>query len=130
MNLTGPEHAVGKILVVDDDEAIRTLLSEILTRAGYAVSTAEDGAKALRMAQMQSFDLLLTDLVMPDRDGIEVIQSIRKHQPKLRIIAISGAFGGGMLRAAELLGAQATLPKPCSSTHLLTTIREVLRSEA
>ncbi len=130
MSLIGPEHAGGKILVVDDDEAILTLLSEILTHAGYEVSTAQDGAKALRMAQIQSFDLLLTDLVMPDRDGIEVIKSIRKHQPKLSIIAISGAFGGSMLRAAELLGAQATLPKPCSSTHLLTTISEVLRSEA
>lgn len=130
MNLTGPEHAVGKILVVDDDEAILILLSEILTQVGYEVSTAQDGGKALRMAQMQSFDLLLTDLVMPDRDGIEVIQSIRKQQPKLRIIAISGAFGGSMLRAAELLGAQATLPKPCTSTHLLTTIREVLGCEA
>lgn len=130
MNFIGPERAGGKILVVDDDEAILTLFSNILTNAGYEVSTAQDGAKALRMAQMESFDLLLTDLVMPDRDGIEVIQSIRKHQPKLRIIAISGAFGGSMLRAAELLGAQATLPKPCTSAHLLTTIRNVLRSEA
>lgn len=130
MNFIGPEHAGGKILVVDDDEAVLTLLSDILTHAGYEVSTAQDGVKALRMAQMESFDLLLTDLVMPDRDGIEVIQSIRKHQPKLSIIAISGAFGGSMLRAAELLGAQATLPKPCSSSQLLTTIRKVLRSEA
>jgi CheY-like chemotaxis protein len=130
MNSIGPEQSHGKVLVVDDDEPILTLLSDILKAAGYEVSTAQDGGKALRIAQIQSFDLLLTDLVMPDRDGIEVIQSIRKHQPNLKIIAISGAFGGGMLRAAELLGAHATLPKPCNSNHLLTTVHKVLQSSA
>jgi CheY-like chemotaxis protein len=62
-----------KVLAVDDDEAILTLFWNVLSDAGYEVSTAQDGANALRMAQTQSYDLLLTDLVMPDRDGIELI---------------------------------------------------------
>ena len=118
----------GKVLAVDDDEAVLTLLLKVLSDAGYEVSTAQDGAEALRIAQTQSFDLLLTDLVMPDQDGIEVIRNIRKQQPNLRIIAISGAFGGTMLPAAKLLGAHATLPKPCSPSHLLATLRKVLQS--
>jgi len=123
-----PEDSLSKVLVVDDDGAVLTLLSDVLTEAGYEVSAAQDGVKALQAAQIQSFDLLLTDLVMPDRDGIEVIQSIRKYQPNIKIIAISGAFGGSMLRAAELLGAHATLPKPCSSSQLLKTVRKTLQS--
>ena len=65
---------------------------------------------------------------MPDRDGIEVIQSIRKQQPNMKIIAISGAFGGNMLRAAELLGAHATVMKPCSPGQLIAIVRKVLQS--
>lgn len=128
MDSIQPEPSRGKILVVDDDEAVRTLLSDILTDAGYEVSAAQDGAKALRMAKTQSFDLLLTDLVMPDRDGIEVIRGIRSEQPNLKIIAISGAFGANMLHVAELLGAHASLPKPCDRSQLLATVRGLLRS--
>jgi CheY-like chemotaxis protein len=128
MNSIQPGASRGKVLAVDDDEAVLTLFANVLTDAGYEVSTAQDGVKALRMAQAQSFDLLLTDLVMPDRDGIEVIQSIRKQQPNMKIIAISGAFGGNMLRAAELLGAHATVLKPCSPSQLLTIVRKVLQS--
>jgi CheY-like chemotaxis protein len=128
MDSIQPEPSRGKILVVDDDEAVRTLLFDILTDAGYEVSVAQDGGKALRMAKIQSFDLLLTDLVMPDRDGIEVIRGIRSGQPNLKIIAISGAFGGNMLHVAELLGAHASLPKPCDNNRILATVRRLLRS--
>lgn len=128
MSSIQPGSSRGKVLAVDDDEAILTILFNVLTDAGYEVATARDGAQALRIAQTQSFDLLLTDLVMPDRDGIEVIQSIRKQQPNLRIIAISGAFEGNMLRVAKHLGAHATMPKPCSPRDLLAVIRNVLRS--
>jgi CheY-like chemotaxis protein len=117
-----------RVLVVDDDDQVLTMLCGILTDGGYDVSTAQDGANALRIAQTQSFDLLLTDLAMPERDGIEVIQSIRKQQPKLKIIAMSGVFGGNMLRVAELLGAHATVPKPCSPSRLLAIVGKVLQS--
>ncbi|MGA2963648.1 MAG: response regulator [Candidatus Korobacteraceae bacterium] len=128
MSSIQPMSSRSKVLAVDDDEAVLTLLLNVLEGAGYEVSTAQDGAEALRMAQTQPLDLVLTDLVMPNRDGIEVIRSIRKQQPNLRIIAISGAFGGNMLRVAELLGAHATLLKPCSPSHLLAIVHKVLQS--
>ena len=103
MSSIQPQSSHGKVLAVDDDEAVLALLLNVLQDAGYEVSTAQDGAEALRMAQSQPLDLVLTDLVMPNRDGIEVIQTIRKQQPNLRIIAISGAFGGNMLRVAEVV---------------------------
>lgn len=123
-----PALSRSKVLVVDDGQAILALLLRILSGAGYKVSTAQDGAKALQIALAQSFDLLLTDLVMPDQDGIELIVSIRKQQPNLKIIAISGAFGGSILPAGKLLGSHATLPKPCSPSHLLAVIHEALQS--
>ncbi len=128
MDSIQPEPSSGKILVVDDDDAVLTLLYDILTDAGYEVSAAQDGAKALRVAKTQPFDLLLTDLVMPGRDGIEVIRDIRSEQPNLKIIAISGAFGGNMLHVAELLGADASLPKPCDHNRLLATVRRLMPS--
>ncbi len=128
MSSIQPQSSHGRVLAVDDDEAVLALLLNVLQAAGYEVSTAHDGAEALRMAQTQPLDLVLTDLVMPNRDGIEVIRTIRKQQPNLRIIAISGAFGGNMLRVAEFLGAHASLPKPCSPTHLLSIVRKVLQS--
>jgi CheY-like chemotaxis protein len=128
MSSIQPQPSHVKVLAVDDDEAVLALLLNVLQDAGYEVSTAQDGAEALRMAQSQPLDLILTDLVMPNRDGIEVIQTIRKQQPNLRIIAISGAFGGNMLRVAELLGAHASVLKPCSPSHLLSIVRKVLQS--
>jgi two-component system alkaline phosphatase synthesis response regulator PhoP len=116
---------IGKVLVVDDDVAVLTLLSDALTDASYEVSTAQDGVHALRMAQAQSFDVLLTDLFMPNLDGIEVIQILRKQQPNLRIIAISGLCRGNFLEVAELLGANDTLLKPFSSSQLLASVRKV-----
>ncbi|MGC4051960.1 MAG: response regulator [Paludibaculum sp.] len=70
--------------------------------------------------------MLITDLVMPDQEGIETIRLARKAFPQLRIIAISGAFFGQFLKMAELLGANAVLPKPLSQAAMLDTIRDVL----
>ena len=70
---------------------------------------ARDGAEALEKARGQQFDLLLTDLVMPEREGLEIIRILRKERPDLKVVAVSGAFGGAFLKAAQLLGADATL---------------------
>ena len=115
-----------RILVVDDEEGIRDLFQDILTRAGYEVVLAVDGESALRALRQERFELLLTDLVMPNREGIETIQTIRKTNADLKIIAISGAFGGNFLNVAKMLGANATLPKPISSQQLLAKVKEVL----
>jgi PAS domain S-box-containing protein len=117
-----------RILVVDDDESIRDLFAAILTEAHYEVATARNGDEAL--VKMESFpaDLLLLDLVMPDREGIETLAELRKRGHPARVIAMSGAFGGQFLRVAQVLGADATLLKPIARAGLLETVRKVLAS--
>jgi two-component system cell cycle sensor histidine kinase/response regulator CckA len=114
------------ILVVDDEAAIRQLFEQLLTGEGYEVLSATNGAEALQIVRGRHLDLVITDLVMPESEGIETIHAIRSEQPSLKIIATSGAFEGRFLRAAALLGACATLLKPIGRDQLLSTVRRVL----
>lgn len=114
------------VLVVDDESGVRALFGDVLSDAGYSVALAEDGEKALKLVRSQPFDVVLTDLVMPEKEGLEIIRTIRKEQPGLKIIAMSGAFGGEYLRAARILGADATLIKPVSPAQLVAAMREIL----
>ena len=114
------------IIVADDDETVRRLLSFVLSEAGYAVYAVPDGRAAVRLVETEAIDLLITDLVMPGQEGIETIRQLAARWPDLPIIAISGAFGGGMLPAAFLLGAAATLQKPVALRDLLVTVGRVL----
>ena len=122
----GRAPAAGAILVVDDDAAIRSLFHEILARAGYRVMEAADGAQALAAMSQGGVDLVITDLVMPEKEGIETIVEIRKSYPQVKIAAVSGAFGGRYLEAASLLGADAALAKPVSEETLVDTVRRLL----
>jgi PAS domain S-box-containing protein len=123
---SAPDPAPARILVVDDESGVRTFLQKVLADAGYAALVAEDGSRALKMVRAQKFDLVLTDLVMPEKEGIEIIQSMHKELPELKIIAMSGAFGGGFLKMAKLLGAHATLAKPVAPDQLIAAVRDVL----
>ena len=114
------------ILVVDDVVGIRGLLRKVLTGAGYKVIEAADGKQALQQIRTSQVDLVLTDLVMPEMEGIETIQTIHMQWPELKIIAMSGEFAGQYLHVAELLGANATLPKPIRPDVLLDVVRRVL----
>lgn len=118
------------ILIVDDEASVRRLLREILVDAGYAVCEAGNGKEALDVLVSCTADLVITDLVMPEQEGIETIRTIRKQHPKLGIIAVSGAFQGRFLRGAELLGADAALMKPIAPETLLDTVRRVLEQKA
>jgi CheY-like chemotaxis protein len=122
----GEPRPAGKVLVVDDEEGIRGLFARILTGGGYEVSVAADGDQAQISLEAGSYDLVITDLVMPNREGIETIRTIRQGYPGVKIIAISGAFGGSFLKAATLLGADATLLKPVDPGQLLETVRKTL----
>jgi CheY-like chemotaxis protein len=90
------------------------------------VVVARDGGEALKKIRERRFDLMLTDLVMPEREGLETIRTLRKERPDLKIVAVSGAFGGTFLDVAQLLGADATLLKPVSPDQLLAAVREAL----
>ncbi len=121
---------MASLLIVDDDRQVLDLLANYLTRFGYRVRLAQDGHEALDRMRQEQADLCLTDLVMPEREGVETIQEIRREFPATKIIAMSGAAGGSYLRVAELLGAHAILPKPFDLQRLLDTIRSLLGEPA
>ncbi len=122
----GPPQPAATILVVDDDASVRGLFQQVLAGAGYEVVVARDGAEALKKVHEERFDLLLTDLVMPEQEGLEIIGILRKERPDLKVVAVSGAFGGTFLKAAQLLGASATLLKPVSPNQLLAAVQAAL----
>jgi DNA-binding NtrC family response regulator len=114
------------ILVVDDDDEVRKVLRLMLERAHYTVIEAANGKQALARAADTHVSVVITDLVMPEQEGLETIQVLRREQPGLKIIAMSGAFGGEFLKTAGLLGAHATLQKPLRLQSVLETIEKVL----
>jgi PAS domain S-box-containing protein len=117
-----------RVVVADDEAGVRSFLRMALEHGGYEVTEAADGKQALKQALVQQVDLVITDLVMPEQEGIETIQALRRVVPGVKIIAISGAFHGQFLRTAQLLGADAVLTKPLSVELLLTTVSEVLKA--
>jgi two-component system, cell cycle sensor histidine kinase and response regulator CckA len=119
-----------RILVVDDEECIRDFFREVLVSEGYNVQLAENGREALQLMEGQDVDLVVTDLVMPEREGIETIRAIHEQHPKTKVIATSGAFGGWFLTIAAKLGADATLAKPVQPDQLLNAVRKVAASRS
>ncbi|HEY1384290.1 MAG TPA: response regulator [Dongiaceae bacterium] len=121
----------GSILVIDDDAAVSRTLSLILTRAGYHVSCAPTGRRGLELLAGGGFDLVLTDIIMPELDGIEAIRRIRDDYPNLRVIAMSG--GGQIdkadfLHMAQVLGADRVMEKPVRGDQLLELVRTTLEA--
>ncbi|MSV30277.1 MAG: response regulator [Bryobacterales bacterium] len=115
------------ILIVDDDPSVLAALRDILTDAGYTVADAMDGRKAVMKFRTARPDIVITDIVMPDQEGVETIRQLKIESPGLKIIAMSGAIGGRYLRVAELMGADATLQKPIKIDQLLESVKKVLR---
>ncbi len=121
-----------KVLVIEDDNSFRTLLVQMLERAGFEVCFAEDGNQAMNICGSFSPDLVLTDIIMPDKEGLETIQELLSLNPGIKIIAMSGGgrFGPeSYLPLAEKLGARKTLQKPFMRDELLSAIKEVLENE-
>ena len=114
------------ILVADDDAALRASLVRLLSENGHVVIEAANGQEAIDRIRAGGVDLLITDLVMPVKEGIETIQELHFSHPQLPIVAISSGFQWTYLKAARMLGASATLAKPIEPEQLLTTIRELL----
>jgi CheY-like chemotaxis protein len=117
-----------RILVVDDDEFVRSMLRTTLIDAGYEVLEASNGRDALRVFQDCPDCIVILDIVMPDMEGIETMQKLRQSDPGVKIVAVSG--GGSVdaveyLRLAETFGASRTLYKPIENRRLLATLRDL-----
>jgi DNA-binding NtrC family response regulator len=120
---------MNRILVIDDDDALRELTLRLLTSAGYSAVGANDGLDGLRMLAEERFELAITDIMMPRMEGLELIIECRNLHPGLKIIAVSGAHTLGKfdaLPAAEGLGAIETLDKPFSKDELLRAVERCI----
>ncbi len=115
------------ILVIDDEENIRELVRAVLENAGYEVLDAADGDIGLEVFRSNQVDLIITDLIMPGKEGIETISELRKQQSDLKIIAISGAVDSSTyLHLAGQLGADETIAKPFHVNELVETVGRLL----
>ncbi|MCL4305127.1 response regulator [bacterium] len=120
---------MARILVVDDDPNIRQMLRSMLEREGYEVDVASNGLECMRRFEAAPADLVITDIIMPEQEGIETIRRLRAEYPESRIIAISGGGRIGpsdYLSMAKLIGAVSTLSKPFDRKDLLEAIRGAL----
>lgn len=116
------------ILIVDDYLEFRRMLSRLLESAGYRVREAENGAEALQMHRSAPADLIITDILMPEKEGLETIRELRREYPDIKIIAMSGggqAGTGTYLNLAEKLGASRTFIKPFEVLDLLEAVKEL-----
>ena len=121
---------MANILVIDDEAPMRRFVALALEKQGHVVAEAADGAAALKIMGSRVIDLVITDLLMPETDGIETIMELRRLYPATKIIAISGGgeyqSGKGFLRAAESLGADRTLTKPFEFQQLLPAVEALV----
>jgi CheY-like chemotaxis protein len=120
---------MARILLVDDDEFLRSLLANAFTDAGHVVTPAASGREAIKQLEREQPDVVLTDIVMPDEDGIGVIMKIRTSYPALRVVAMSGGVPNSplYLSVAKKLGAVKILPKPFTPEFALEAIAEAMR---
>jgi DNA-binding NtrC family response regulator len=117
-----------RILVVDDDDQMRLFIEAVLIRAGYVVLLAPGASQALEILKENSIQLVVIDLIMPDKEGLETIIEIRRLYPAIRILAISGggrAVPYANLKAARQIGANGALAKPFSLQELLDEVARV-----
>jgi len=117
---------VANILVIDDEPQMRRMIARVLNGAGHTVRQAADGNEGMALFRQAQPALVITDIVMPDAEGIETIRELRKAAPTLPILAISGGSTPLYLDAAGKLGASAVLAKPFSNEDLLTTVEALL----
>ena len=127
-----------RVIIIDDEEDIRSVLKEILLRAGFEVEVASNGGAGLKLLRAQDADLVVTDVIMPGKDGVQTVRDIRREFPSIKIIVISG--GGSVtpmdyepeaikttayLASASAAGADITLTKPFDRQELVRAIEEL-----
>lgn len=122
---------MARILIIEDDDEVRQLLGSLLARSGHEVVEAVDGRDGIHRFRTDPADLVITDLIMPRKEGLETIVELRREHPDLRIIAISGGSRDGRenyLNAAQLCGASLIFSKPFDNRDLLAAVDRLLGS--
>ena len=124
---------MARILVIDDEELVRFTLRQILQKAGHEVVEATNGKNGIEVFKQSPVDLIITDIIMPQKEGIETIVELRRDYPDVGIIAISG--GGrtrttNYLELAQTFGARHILRKPFGRHELLDAVQDVLGTAA
>jgi CheY-like chemotaxis protein len=122
---------MARILIIDDDQEVRLIMRIGLQAAGYDVGEAGDGAEGLTLFKEQPADLIVTDIYMPNKEGLETIRELRRLDRDVKIIAMSGGGSAGdFLPIAKRLGAAKTIKKPFDNETLLEAVREVLKDKS
>ncbi len=120
---------MARILLIDDDDAFRNALRLTLIHHGHTVTEARDGKEGIKLFPSISADLVITDIVMPEKEGLEVLMELKKSSPSVKVIAISG--GGHLsaedcLRIAQRMGAVKVLKKPFLSADIMSAINDIV----
>jgi CheY-like chemotaxis protein len=118
------------ILLIDDDPLVAFTVERMLEGGGFTVIHAADGSKGLKLLKSQKVDLVITDIIMPVKEGIETIREIREYDTAVPVIAVSGGghgAGGNYLRMAQALGATEVLAKPFDQEDLLGAVKRCLK---
>ena len=120
---------MARILVVDDNTMMRTVMRAALERAGHEVTQAQDGERALQAVAAAAFDLIVTDIQMPGMGGLDLVNRVRASSPAAKILVISGFLEGSELKdmtSAATQGVQGSLEKPFTADRLVTKVTEIL----
>ena len=115
-----------RVLIVDDEPQIRDMLREWLTRTGYDVTDAPDGKQAIEILRKQSFDVVVADILMPEKDGLEVIMYLQRESPLTKCVAMSSPSNRVFLQSAQLLGATRVVEKPFTPADIEAAVRDAL----
>ena len=119
-----------RILLIDDDPQVLGMLAEMLRPTGYEIVTAMNGREGVQLYRQSPFDLVITDILMPEKDGLEVVLELRQDFPNVKLVTLSGGDSRGhySLESSRAFGAARSLRKPFTAAQLLETVREVLES--
>ena len=129
MNVENDRGSMERILIIDDDVCVLNLLHFVLVNEGYEVLKASSGKEGMKLYRENPVDLIITDLIMPEKDGIEIIRELTTEFANIKIIAISGGGRIGptdYLHMAKMLGAKRTLTKPIERNDLVKAVKELL----
>ena len=122
-----------KILIIDDEPHILMMLKKMMEKAGYEIDLAANGKEGMELFQKSPSDLVITDIIMPEKEGLETIREMKRMQPKLKIIAMSG--GGKIsaenyLETASIFGATRIIQKPFTQNDMVSAVRELMGSDS